>query len=60
MAGGEVEAVIMEDVCWLQAVNGDCLHSALNLYCIGLIAPVQDPVWADIRGLEGSPEGTMP
>ena len=44
----------MEDVRWLQAVNGDCFRSALNLYGIGLIAPVEDPVWADIRGLEGS------
>jgi len=50
----------MEDVCWLQAVNGDCLHSTLNLNGIGLIAPVEDPVWADIWGLESSPEGTMP
>jgi hypothetical protein len=49
----------MEDVRRLQAVNGDCLRSALNLYGIGLIAPVEDPIWADIQGLEGSPEGTM-
>jgi hypothetical protein len=44
----------------LQAVNGDCLRSALNLYGIGLIASVEDSVWAEIRGLEGSPEGIMP
>ena len=50
----------MEDVHRLQAVNGDCLHSSLNLDGIGLIAPVEDPVWADIQGLEGCPEGTMP
>jgi hypothetical protein len=43
----------VEDVRRLQAVNGDCLRSALNLYGIGLIAPVEDQVWADIRGLEG-------
>jgi len=50
----------VEDVRRLQAVNGDCLRSALNLYGIGLTIPVDDPVWADIRGLEGPPEGTMP
>jgi hypothetical protein len=50
----------MEDVQWLQAVNGDHLQSTLNLYDIGLIAPVEDPGWADIWGLEGFPEGTMP
>ena len=50
----------MEDIRRLQAVNGDCLRSTLNLDGIGLIAPVEDPVWADIRGLEASPERTMP
>jgi hypothetical protein len=50
----------VEDVRRLQVVNGDCLRSALNLYGIGLIAPVEDPVWADLRGSEGSPESTMP
>ena len=50
----------MEDVGWLEVVNGDYLRSTLNLDGIGLIAPVEDPIWADIRGLEGSPEGTMP
>jgi hypothetical protein len=47
-------------MCRLQAVNGDCLRSTLNPDVIGLIAPVEDPVWADIQGLEGSPERTMP
>jgi len=31
----------------------------MNLDGIGLIATVEDPVWADIRGLEGYPEGTL-
>jgi hypothetical protein len=44
----------------LQAVNKDCLRNIMNLGGIGLIAPLKDPVWADIRGLEGSPEGPMP
>jgi len=37
----------MGDVRRLQAVNEDCLHNTLNLDAIGLIAPVEDPVWAD-------------
>ena len=41
-------------LCRLHAVNGGCLCSALNNYDIGLIAPVGDPVLADIRGLEGA------
>jgi hypothetical protein len=31
----------------------------MNLDGIGLIATVEDHVWADIRGLEGYPEGTL-
>jgi hypothetical protein len=31
----------------------------MNLDGIDLIATVEDPVWADIRGLEGYPEGTL-
>jgi hypothetical protein len=46
----------MEGIRRLQVVNGDYLHSTLNLDGIGLIVPVEDPVWADIRDLEG----TMP
>jgi hypothetical protein len=49
----------MEDVRRLEAVNGDYLRSALNLDGIGLITPVEDPEWADIRSLEGSPKGTL-
>ena len=33
--------------------------STLNLDGIGRIAPVEDPVFSDIWGLEGSLEGTM-
>jgi hypothetical protein len=50
----------VENVSRLQAVNGDDLRRVLNLDGVGLIAPVEDLEWADIRGLEGSPEGTMP
>ena len=50
----------MEDVRRLQAVNGDCLRSALDLDGVGLVTPVKDPVWADIRGLEGTPVGPVP
>jgi hypothetical protein len=50
----------MEDIRRLQAVNGDCLSSTLNLDGTGLIAPVEDPIWADKRGLGGSPESIMP
>jgi len=50
----------MEDVRWLQAVNGDRLRSVLDLDGVGLVVPVEDPVWADIRGLEGSLGGTLP
>ena len=49
----------MEVIRRLQAVNGDRLRSPLNLDGIGFVAPVEDPVWADIRGMEGSPEGTL-
>ena len=31
----------------------------MNLDGIGLIAVMEDHVWADIRGLEGYPEGTL-
>jgi hypothetical protein len=48
----------MEDVRRLQAVNGDHLRSPLNLDGVGFVAPVEDLVGADIRGVEGSPEGT--
>jgi len=44
----------------LQAFNGDCLRSALDLDGVGLVAPAEVPVWTDIRRLEGSPEGTVP
>ena len=50
----------MEDVHRLEAVNGDCLRSTLDLDGIGLVVPVEDPVWTDIWGLEGSPEGLVP
>jgi len=50
----------MEDVRRLQAINGDCIRSGLDLEAVGLVVPVQDPAWADIRGLEGSPDGTLP
>jgi hypothetical protein len=50
----------MEYVRRLQAVNGDCLRSAMGLDVVGLVAPVEDAVWANIRGLEGSPEGPTP
>ena len=43
----------MEDIRWPQVVNGDCLCSTLNVDGIGLIAPVEDPVFSDIRSLEG-------
>ena len=49
----------MQDARRLQAFNGDRLHSPLNLDGVGFVAPVEDPVWADIRGVEGSPEGTL-
>jgi hypothetical protein len=47
----------MKDMRRIQAVNGDCPSSTLNLDGTGLIATVKDPIWADKRGLEGSPEG---
>ena len=50
----------MEDIRQLQEVNGDCLRSTPNLDGIGLIAPVEDRVQPDIRGVESSPEGTIP
>jgi hypothetical protein len=50
----------MEDVHRFQAVNGDCRRSAPKPYGIGLIDPMEEPEWADIRGLDCSPEGTMP
>ena len=50
----------MEDVRRLQAVNGDRLRCALDLDGVGFVAPVEDPVWADIRRMEGSPQGTLP
>jgi hypothetical protein len=31
----------------------------MNLDGIGLIVTVEDPVWTDIRVLEGYPEGTL-
>jgi hypothetical protein len=37
----------------------ETFRRTLNVDCIGLITPVEDPVRADIRGLEGSPGGTM-
>ena len=49
----------MEDVRGLQQVNGDRLPSPLNLDSVGFVAPVEDPVWADVRGVEVSPEGTL-
>jgi len=50
----------MEEVRRLETVNGDCLRSALDLDGVNLVDPVEDPVWTDIRGLEGSPEGLVP
>ena len=50
----------MEDVRRLEVVNGNCLRSSLDLDGVGLVAPVKDPLWTDIRGLEGSPEGPVP
>ena len=50
----------MEDIRRLQAVNRDCLRSTLNLNGTGLIVHVEDPIWANIRGLEGSLECTVP
>jgi hypothetical protein len=44
----------MEDIRWPQVVNGDCLRKTLNLNGIGLIAPVEDPVFSNIWGLEGT------
>ena len=48
------------DIRRFQAVNGDCLRRTLNVDCIGLIAPVENLIWADVRSLEGTPEGTVP
>jgi hypothetical protein len=50
----------MEDVHRLKAVNGDCLCNTLDVDGVGLVAPVEDPIWTDIRGLEGSLENTVP
>jgi hypothetical protein len=49
----------MEDLCRLQAVDGDYLRSVLNLDGVGLIAPVEDHLRADMW-LGGLPQGTMP
>jgi hypothetical protein len=57
MASGEADSVLTRR---LQAINGDFRRGNINLDCIGLIAPVEEPAWADIRGFEGSPEDNLP
>jgi len=60
MIGGEANSVL---ICGTYAGfrrSMETVRSTLNLDGIGLIAPVEDPVWADIQGFEDSPEGTMP
>jgi len=44
----------------LQAINGDFRHGNINLDGMNLIAPVEEPAWADIRGFEGSLEDSLP
>jgi hypothetical protein len=51
---------IVKDIRRLQAVNGNSFRRTLNVDVVCLITHVDDPVTADIRGLEGSPGDTMP
>jgi len=63
MAGGEA-GVADSASTWRTYVgfgrSMETLPSALDLDGVGPVAPVEDPVWTDIRGFEGSPEGTKP
>jgi cleavage and polyadenylation specificity factor subunit 1 len=43
----------MQDVHWFKAVDGDGCRSTMNLDGIGLFAPVEDFVWANIGDLVG-------
>jgi hypothetical protein len=45
MSSGEADSVNMEDIRWLQAVNGDRLHSTLNL-----MVKVLFPPWKTLYG----------
>jgi len=40
--------------------KGDYLRDVVNFDCIHLIVPVEDILLANIRGLKGSPEDTVP
>jgi len=60
MASGEAEAVSSWRTYDGLKRSMETLRSTLKIYGIDLIAPVEHHVWAEIRGLESSPEGTMP
>jgi hypothetical protein len=60
MASGEVYSVF---ACRAYAGfrwSVETRHGTMNLDGIGLIAPAEEIIWADIWGLEGSPEGALP
>ena len=50
----------MKDVRLFLAVSGDCLRKTLNVDSIGLIAPVENIIWVEVRGLEGTSETIVP
>jgi transposase InsO family protein len=43
----------MQDIRWFKAVDGDGCRSTMNLDGIGLFAPVEDSLWANIGDLVG-------
>ena len=51
MAGGEAYSVSTWKSYAAFRWSMDTLRSALDGDGVGLVAPVEDPVWADIRGL---------
>jgi hypothetical protein len=60
IAGGEADSVsTCRTKSRLLAVIADFHCGTTNLDGIGLIAPVEDPVWSNTRGLGGFPEGTL-
>jgi hypothetical protein len=60
IAGGEADSV---STFWtkrrLPAVNVDFYCGTTNIDGIGLIVPVEDPVWSDTRVLGGLPGGHL-
>ena len=50
----------MNDVRFLQAVDGDTTGGTVNFDCVRLTDPVEDLVWGDIRDLQSPTKGTLP